>query len=172
MSEIKLKDGRVVKTRTVRKEDTFLILEYFNGLSAKSRYFFHPCPFDGENAAAIAADAENSDTYRLVAVEENQQRDRIVGYAWIQGLKRSDIPMVGIGIIDEYQNVGLGTEMLKLLTERAKQLNLESLRLGVYDDNPRAIHVYESVGYFLDLTIPPRKEAEHTEIYMTLRIKK
>lgn len=168
---IKLKDGRIIKIRTVQNSDTELFLKYFDGLSAKSRYFFHPFPFDREHATAIAKDADSRSTYRLVAVEGEQERERIVGYTWIQGLEKDDIPMLGIGLVDEYHNAGLGKRLMKAMIERAKQLNLDRLKLGVYDDNPRAIHVYESVGFQIDPSIPPRKETEHTEIYMILRIK-
>ncbi len=170
--KIKLKNGQVIKFRTVRNSDTELFLKYFDDLSARSRYFFHPGRFDLEHAESITKNANSGDTYRLVAVQGEKEYGRIVGYAWIQGLEKKDyIPMLGIGIIDEYHNVGLGKAMMKLMIERAKQLNLDRLKLGVFDDNPRAIHIYESVGFRIDPTIPPRKENEHTEIYMIIEIK-
>lgn len=167
----KLDDNKLIEFRKVRESDMDLFLKYFDGLSARTRYFFHPFSFDRKSAAAVVADADSSNNHRLVAVARDEDRELIAGYAWIQGMERSDIPMLGIGVIDEYQNVGLGKRMLMLLIKHARQLNLDKIKLGVFDDNPRAIHVYESVGFRIDPTIPPRKQGAHEEIYMILNLK-
>ncbi|MGD8456953.1 MAG: GNAT family protein [Anaerolineales bacterium] len=56
---------------------------------------------------------------------------------------------VGILIGDKtYWNKGYGTEALKLLLKHGfETLNLNRIFLRVYEDNPRAIHCYEKVGF-------------------------
>lgn len=48
----------------------------------------------------------------------------------------------------EYWNQGYGTEALQLLLKHCfETLNLNRVMLRVYQDNPRAIRVYEKVGF-------------------------
>lgn len=55
---------------------------------------------------------------------------------------------VGIAITPEKQNLHFGTEALKALIEFGRnQLGLESFYLNVLDENSRAIHCYEKVGF-------------------------
>ncbi len=48
----------------------------------------------------------------------------------------------------DYWNQGYGTEALTLLLKHGfETLNLNRIMLRVYQDNPRAIHAYEKVGF-------------------------
>ena len=54
----------------------------------------------------------------------------------------------GIVITTSMQNKGYGTEALKRSVEYGfNELGLTRIYLGVYADNPRAIHVYENCGF-------------------------
>ena len=54
----------------------------------------------------------------------------------------------GIVMTYKMQNKGYGTEALKRSVEYGfGELNLRRIYLGVYADNPRAIHVYEKCGF-------------------------
>ena len=54
----------------------------------------------------------------------------------------------GIVITASMQNKGYGKEALKRSVEYGfNELGLTRIYLGVYADNPRAIHVYESCGF-------------------------
>jgi RimJ/RimL family protein N-acetyltransferase len=46
---------------------------------------------------------------------------------------------------------GIGTEAARLITGHAfEQLDLHRIELGVYDDNHRARHVYEKIGFVVE----------------------
>ena len=54
----------------------------------------------------------------------------------------------GIVMTHKMQNKGYGTEALKRSVEYGfSELGLRRIYLGVYADNPRAIHVYEKCGF-------------------------
>ena len=54
----------------------------------------------------------------------------------------------GIVITTSMQNKGYGTEALKRSVEYGfNELGLNRIYLGVYVNNPRAIHVYENCGF-------------------------
>jgi ribosomal protein S18 acetylase RimI-like enzyme len=165
---VELRDGRIVQFRNVRSSDAELFLGFFDGLSAESRDFMHgwSTRCDRKQAESIAAQAGSGDRYGLVTLAPVSPKERIVGYSWISGIEGADIPLLGIGVIDEYHNVGLGRALLRLMIDDARRLGLERVRLGVWADNPRAIHVYKSVGFKSDPAIPPKDFDGRTELYL------
>ena len=55
---------------------------------------------------------------------------------------------VGLFVHTEYQNMGVGTALLKTLLDLADNwLMLVRVELEVYADNERAIHLYEKLGF-------------------------
>jgi len=122
-----------------------------------------------EHAESLAAKTQRDDHCALVVLDRASPHERIVGYCWIDGLGNNDpIPMLGIGIIDEYHEVGLGRSLLRLMIDQARTLDLDRIQLGVWADNPRAIHVYQSVGFETAPAIPARDFDGRTEIYMVV----
>lgn len=82
---------------------------------------------------------------------------------------------LGISILKDYCNGGLGTAMMEYAIESAKQTNIEQLLLGVYDDNERAQHLYKKMG-FVEWGREPRAfkhkdNTYHDEIQMVLMLK-
>lgn len=70
----------------------------------------------------------------------------------------------GIVITTSMQNKGYGTEALKRSVEYGfNELGLTRIYLGVYANNPRAIHVYENCGF---------KEYERNDIDVFMEITK
>ena len=62
--------------------------------------------------------------------------------------RRGDEAEWGIVMTYKMQNRGYGTEALKRSVEYGfSELGLRRIYLGVYADNPRAIHVYEKCGF-------------------------
>jgi diamine N-acetyltransferase len=70
----------------------------------------------------------------------------------------------GIVITTSMQNKGYGTEALKRSVEYGfNELGLTRIYLGVYANNPRAIHVYENCGF---------KEYERNDVDVFMEITK
>jgi len=165
-----LKDGRIVRFRNVRSSDAELFLGFFEGLSPQSRDFMHgwSARCDPEHAQSIVAQADSESYYGLVVVASAPAGERIAGYSWVTGIGGNDMPMLGVGVVDEYHEVGLGSKLLRSMIEDARQLGLARVKLGVWADNPRAIHVYESVGFRRDPCLPSKVFEGRTEHYMVV----
>ena len=70
----------------------------------------------------------------------------------------------GLVLTTKQQNKGYGTEALKRSVEYGfNELNLKRIYLGVYANNPRAIHVYEQCGF---------KEYDRTDVDIFMEITK
>jgi RimJ/RimL family protein N-acetyltransferase len=61
--------------------------------------------------------------------------------------RRKGVGEVFIYIHQDFQNIGLGTVMMKKAIELAKERRFHRLGLTVVADNHRAIKVYENVGF-------------------------
>lgn len=132
----------VVTLRRVRCDDVERMLRFFESLGDVSRGFFHPHPFDRENAEKIC-DGSDPDTFRVVAEADGE----VVGYAWFGPSSRSPFPMVGIGVSDSFQGRRLGGVLMDALSAEAKHRGLPGLRLTVYKENERGVRLYASRGY-------------------------
>lgn len=79
----------------------------------------------------------------------------IVGYVIIsskeksiKGLKyRKELNIEAIGVDENYRNQGIGTNLLEFIKKYAKENNYTDLRLTVNEENKRAIHLYEKMGF-------------------------
>lgn len=135
-----LRDSVVL--RKLRCDDADKIEGYFKSLGEDSRGFFHPHPFDREQAEKICQDTEPG-VYRIVA----ETGGRIVGYAWFSPWNESPMSAVGIGISDDFQGRRLGGALMDALTAEAKARKLPGLVLTVYKTNERGVRLYTSRGY-------------------------
>ncbi|WP_117193613.1 GNAT family N-acetyltransferase [Rhizobium terrae] len=54
---------------------------------------------------------------------------------------------LGMGIVPGYRDKGLGTRLITATLEAARKLGLHRVELHVHADNPRAIALYEKVGF-------------------------
>ena len=167
---MQLKDGRTVLVRKVCSSDVELFLGFFDGLSARSRDFMHGWSREGActqtHAEALAAKTDSDAHYARAVLDPTPSGDRMVGYCWIDGLGGLNTPMLGIGIIDEFHEAGLGKALLRRMLDEARKLGLERVRLGVWADNPRAIHVYDSVGFRIDPQMPAKDFDGRIELYL------
>ncbi len=171
LGEVPLKNGRTVRLRAACPSDAPLFLGYFAGLSAASRDYMHGWSAESActpaHAEHLAARTATEDHCALVALDGEPGEERIVGYCWLDGLCGEErIPMLGIGIIDEFHEAGLGRALMRRMLEHAAGLGLERVRLGVWENNRRAMHVYESLGFLPDPTRPARDFDGRRECYL------
>jgi len=131
-----------IVVRNVTSEDEEKMVAYFESLGQASRDFFHPHPFDRENARRVCGSTDRQ-TFCVVAEHE----DRIIGYAWFGMSEKSPYPMLGIGISDNAQGKGLGRILMDTLIEEARRRNHAGLRLTVYPNNDRAVRLYTNCGF-------------------------
>lgn len=95
------------------------------------------------------ADREKSNTVYLFGVRLLED-DSLIGFLDLDGiLWNNQVGWIGIAIGDPaYRDKGYGREALSLGINFAfRELNLHRLNLTVFEYNPRAIHLYESLGF-------------------------
>ena len=169
------KDGRTVILRTPKWEDLDDMLEFISSLVDESAdIMMDKKPTRQEEAewlGRLLANLESDGDFALVAevggkMIANSELSRKSGYA-------AHVGEIGIAISAGYRDVGIGTEMLKTLIARGREIGLKVIKLSVFSTNPRAKHVYEKVGFRETGRIPKEffKDGKYVdEILMTMEL--
>ncbi len=83
---------------------------------------------------------------QFIAVDDG----RVVGWCDIipmRGIDFAHSGLLGMGLLDGYRGKGLGTRILDVTLDAAKEYGLERVELEVYTSNTRAIRLYEKRGF-------------------------
>ena len=173
--EFRVKDGRTVVLRTPRMSDLDDFLEFINSLVDEGADILFTERTNREAEAdwlgRLLAEIEKGDVI-CVAAEVN---GKVVGNSDVHKGKgrKSHIGTLGIALSQGCRDIGVGTEMMKVLIEESRQVGLKLLRLSVFDSNLRAKHVYEKMGFREAGRIPKgmRKEMVYVdEVFMVAEL--
>ncbi|MGJ7033101.1 GNAT family N-acetyltransferase [Niabella hirudinis] len=100
-----------------------------------------------QEQARIRSLNESDNSLLLIAMAHN----RIIGNLQLNGESRSKIrhnALLGIAIRKEWQNIGLGTALIRTATEWARDRGvLKTIWLNVHATNERAIALYKKMGF-------------------------
>lgn len=148
---VTLRDGRKAVLRTVRPEEAQSVLDVMRITSGEThfmaRYPDEPVASLEKEIAYLAAQEEKPGAFELCALIDGE----LVGLAGINPIstrrKMCHRASFGTSILEDYCNCGLGTLMLETSLKYAGEIGYTQVELGVFDDNPRAIHVYEKLGF-------------------------
>jgi ribosomal protein S18 acetylase RimI-like enzyme len=135
------------KIKKLRKRDTEKFYEFFTALSERTKYFFHPHPFDRETAEKLCNERDKNTVRFVVIIDE-----KIAGYGFLWNLN-NDFPSLGICIRDDFQGKGIGKGLVEYLINFAKKKDKKGLVLTVYKDNENAISLYQKYGFEIERVI-------------------
>ena len=83
----------------------------------------------------------------ILAVLEHQGREVIAAVGQFRGNEGSHTAEVALMVQDEYQNQGIGTELLAHLTYIAKKQGLLGFSAEVLKENRMMLHLFEKMGF-------------------------
>jgi acetyltransferase len=163
VSPLTLKNGESVMVRPIRPEDEPLIAKFHEGLSDRSVYlrYFHMlkldqrvaherltriCFIDYDNEMALVAETR--------AVETGAPE--IVGVARLHHQHGSNDGEFSILIVDQYQGMGLGTELIRRLIEIGRAEKLTRIHADVLAENIDMQHTCRKLGITLKATDEPQ----------------
>ncbi len=147
-----LKDGRKALLRSPKEEDVESTLEYLVTSAGETEFILRypeECgkyTVDGEKELFEQKNASPNEAMIMCIVE-----GKVVGNCGIsfsKSMKTKHRATVGIALISEFWNQGIGTrmfqEMLRLAESREDVLQVE---LEYVEGNARARHLYEKMGF-------------------------
>lgn len=101
-------------------------------------------PYNRQRVERMTSYLENS--INLIALDD----DRIVGHLQISigtSPRFREMGDLFIYLHQDYQNLGLGAELMKEAIISGRERRLHRIELTVVADNHRAVHLYEKVGF-------------------------
>ena len=91
----------------------------------------------------------------ILSILQQNQKEIITGLAQFTSNEGSHTAEVAIVIKDEYQNQGIGTELLTHLTYIAKRQGLLGFSADVLKDNRAMLHLFEKIGFNIEKKTKP-----------------
>lgn len=148
---ITTRDGAELRVRRLTTADAVALQTFNAGLSPDSRRKFLPHAYDDATVAKVLARSESGDDYLLGAFEGG----RLVGYFFLWRV-HDRVPLLGIGMLDEFQHRGLGRQMIRMLIDRAVGERKDGVELTTMQDNANAFALYEQCGFTYYADVPNR----------------
>lgn len=142
--------GKIVRLRAYCKGDIPRILEYINDSEVKKNLITGiPVPLKKEDEEKFYENINASkDTYSFaIETKDNSKHIGGCGIGFVDWKNR--FADVGIYIGDEqYRGKGYGTDAMKILLQFVfSEMNLNKVRLSVFDFNQRGIKSYVKCGF-------------------------
>ncbi|MGC8600653.1 MAG: GNAT family N-acetyltransferase [Nitrososphaeria archaeon] len=150
------KDGRTVTIRTPNIGDVESMMNFINELvdegvqiSTTERQTYV------SEFRYLADEIQKMIEGKLIALVATVD-EKIIAHAELRrGSGRTlHVGTLGIGVIREYRNVGLGYELIRLLIDLAKSEGYRLIKLEVYARNAPAVHLYRKLGFIQTGIIP------------------
>lgn len=142
-NHIVLKNGKALRLEPYRPENREALVAMYASMSPEAIKWGLP-PYDRPRIERWTSDLTN----RIILVARLEER--IVGHLQLFRIpdeRRKGVTELFIYIHQDFQNLGLGTKMMKKAIELAKERGFHRIGLTVVADNLRAIKVYEKVGF-------------------------
>lgn len=148
----RLKDGREAVLRSPKEEDVESTLEYLV-ISAGETDFILRYPEEcgkytpeGEKKLFEQKNASSNEAMIMCVVD-----GRVVGnceISFFRGMKTRHRASIGIALISEFWNQGIGTKMFEEMIRLAEtREEVTQLELEFVEGNARARHLYEKMGF-------------------------
>ena len=145
----RLRDGTEVTIRPIRPEDEAMELEFVRGLSAEtSRFRFFQIIKDLQHDALVRfCNIDYDREMALIAEIQETNKKTEVGVARLildPGNAHGEIAVV---VADGYQGKGLGTKLVDMLIDYAREKGVDSIYGVIMTDNQTMIRFCEKLGF-------------------------
>ncbi|MBN2605430.1 MAG: GNAT family N-acetyltransferase [Bacilli bacterium] len=148
--EVKLKDNTVVEIREAQVTDAKAILDFFNQVNLETKNLMRE-----PNEYSMTLEEETAFLEKTVSSKDNYMcaaflNERCISTAGFHGSSLQRVHhrvSMGISVLRDYHNLGLGSYMMKNIVDYAKIYGKQKVELEVRVDNINAIHLYQKFGF-------------------------
>jgi len=163
------KAGLEILLRPVKISDESLLKTFFYTLSEESvyrRFFAELKDFSHERLQDfVVIDYTNTLIILAVLKDEEEKKEEVVGVGQYTIDTMTHTADVAFAVRDDYQNQGIGQELLTYLTYLARRQGLLGFTAEVLVENKRMLYLFEKMGF----EIQRRIEAGIIELKMAFR---
>lgn len=136
------RSGERFIVRRLLLNDRASLQKFGNSLSEKSRSTFLPHAYDNMTVDALLSRSEAGKDLILGLFHKG----KMAAYLFLWYFDKP-IPLLGIGILGEYQGQGLSKKLMQILIDEARENGCDGIELTTLPDNNVAYSLYESMGF-------------------------
>ena len=144
---VELRDGSLVCIRPIEPDDKGALGRGFDRLSEQSRYqrFLGTMTRLSDKTLAYLTEVDHHDHEALIALDE--AADEPVGVArYVRAGDSRESAEAAVAVVDEWQGRGLGTALLELLSERAREEGVSRFTAYVLGSNRTMLELLRELG--------------------------
>lgn len=143
-----LRDGGTLRLRPPLAADAEALVDFFTGLSDKSRYFrFHGTTEPRLELVEPFLEPDWVEKGALVGTLESEDGETIVALADYARLRDPASAEAAFAVAEAHQRRGVGTRLLEQLAERAAGAGIERFVAEVLPENKAMLNVFEAAGF-------------------------
>lgn len=149
IQSFKSKKGNAVEFRTPSESEFAAVWGYACDIAAEDTYIaLNKAPSEQEERSwftDMLTRLERGDTIRISVYVNgvyggNGRVDR-------GNYRHTHVGSVGLSLAPAFRDEGIGSVLMKALIRESKTLGLRLLTLSCFENNPRALHMYEKLGF-------------------------
>ncbi|HLH69273.1 MAG TPA: GNAT family N-acetyltransferase [Candidatus Dormibacteraeota bacterium] len=147
---LELRNGNEVHVRPIQADDEPRLHEAFARMSERSVYFRFLSPLKRlpEELARRLAKVDHHNRLALVATTYRPDgHEHILGVARYDRVSGTDVAEVAVAVVDEVQRQGLGSALLGLLAQAAREHGIQTFVLMVLPDNQSMMGLLRKLGW-------------------------
>lgn len=144
------KNGTKIIVRSATVDEATELLDYLNKVSAETDFLLRGADDQKltleDEKQFIQSGLESPTKYNICVFCDGE----IAGTCslfWSDKKKVAHRGNIGIAILKKYWNLGIGTELFKIMIELGKKNNMKQLELAYVDGNERGKALYEKMGF-------------------------
>ncbi|HAX82901.1 MAG TPA: N-acetyltransferase [Actinobacteria bacterium] len=146
---VTLRDGTRALIRPIRAEDKEALAQGLARLSSESRYrrFLRPVTSLNERELKYLTEIDYTNHYAWVAVAVDDPGQPGLGVArYIRDPLDPEVAEAAVAVVDDYQGMGIGTMLLRVLVAAAQENGIHTFRAWVLGDNTSILRPLERIG--------------------------
>jgi len=136
------RNGKRFVARRLTLADGKTLQAFNTSLSPESEHRFRPHAYDEATVQMVLERSEAGEDLTLGVFEGARQ----VGYCFLWYFTRA-VPLLGIGLADECQGIGIGRQLMELLIGEARAAGRDGIELTTMMQNHNAYALYEKTGF-------------------------
>ena len=148
----RMKNGEPILFRPIKPEDEALMSELFSNFSERTILFrfFHILKGMPHEQIVRYTQIDYDREMAIVAIEQLNGRERILGVGRVNHFPNLETSEFSIVVGDPWQGKGLGTKLLQMCIEMAKEKRIKQLWGDIMSDNEGMIRLCKQLGFNID----------------------